>query len=787
VNIKNKGTASDDFDIAYTYNQSLLEVTGPSSTGSIAKDSSSEIQVTVKVAHMTEPRQEKIAVEVTSPAPNAQSLDVVETLELLLNIEQKYEVALYCADKSMETGDDTTAKYRIVEYTVECVNEGTAYDDTIKLEIDSEPADFDVELEYELLKLEAGESGFFKVTVKVDDDEPVGSETIKIKAVTQGNASSYDESDVFDTVTLTTDISQIYDYTFEISSPSSGIQKGSVGETVDYTLKVKNEGNDVDTFTYKIIGDTQNWATLSTLTKAINPSQEGTVTLSVSIPSDNKDAQASDYYFDVQVTSEDKVTVKTVQAKLEIDESIDFEVRTTDDQNSKSLLPAESHTYSLQIKNKGNAEDTFTLAKTGEKTEWIKFMNGSDSITLGAGDSGIVYVTISIPDLEDLDDPDKVAAGLYTQTITVTSNNDDTKEKTYDFLTTVKQLYSIEMTEDTSGLEIDANNRDGTEYKFTVRNTGNKQDTIKLEADTQSGVNIVFSSSTVTLGTNSEKSVSCTITLLTTFKANTVYFTITGTPGNGQKSKYKEEIDVTGVMVHKPDLTITQMTHDNDDWYALKSDKWEWTITVANNGTEDVENVKVEIKTEGKTYTKTIDAIDAGSTVDVEFDWTVEKTKTKQTITVKVDPSNNMIEESDNNNELKTRTISKDTKGEDDPPVSWVYIALAGIIGLLVGAIVVGLFMRQGIIPTGAKDEIQEQVEKKHAGPKTKKVAGGGAGARGPRSKALAKGRSEKPSTAGKKVKIQCPNCEEIMVVTSPKRPINVDCKGCGKKLVLTK
>ena len=64
--------------------------------------------------------------------------------------------------------------------------------------------------------------------------------------------------------------------------------------------------------------------------------------------------------------------------------------------------------------------------------------------------------------------------------------------------------------------------------------------------------------------------------------------------------------------------------------------------------------------------------------------------------------------------------------------------------------------------------------------PKSKKVAGrGGVAAASTGGKA--------PATPGKKVKIQCPNCQEIMTITDPKRPLTVDCKGCGKKLVLSK
>jgi ribosomal protein S27E len=39
----------------------------------------------------------------------------------------------------------------------------------------------------------------------------------------------------------------------------------------------------------------------------------------------------------------------------------------------------------------------------------------------------------------------------------------------------------------------------------------------------------------------------------------------------------------------------------------------------------------------------------------------------------------------------------------------------------------------------------------------------------------------------GKVVKIKCPKCDKIQTVTTPKRPLEFACDGCGMKLVLKK
>ena len=47
------------------------------------------------------------------------------------------------------------------------------------------------------------------------------------------------------------------------------------------------------------------------------------------------------------------------------------EVKTADDVTSQDGLPGETLTYRLQVKNKGNYDETFTIIPTGTTAKWI--------------------------------------------------------------------------------------------------------------------------------------------------------------------------------------------------------------------------------------------------------------------------------------------------------------------------------------------------------------------------------------------------------------------------------
>jgi uncharacterized membrane protein len=88
--------------------------------------------------------------------------------------------------------------------------------------------------------------------------------------------------------------------------------------------------------------------------------------------------------------------------------------------------PGTSVEYTVWITNTGNAQDTFDLMVSGNSWDTMPSMGG---VTLGAGESASVMVTVDIPG--DADDGDMDAA-----TFTATSQSDGTATASVDLTTT---------------------------------------------------------------------------------------------------------------------------------------------------------------------------------------------------------------------------------------------------------------------------------------------------------------------------------------------------------------
>ena len=104
------------------------------------------------------------------------------------------------------------------------------------------------------------------------------------------------------------------------------------------------------------------------------------------------------------------------------------------------------NTYLIEISNKGNSEDTFSLSLTGN--EWETGLS-VDSVTLEAFSSQIITLTVTTDGSVSYEDIDEV-------TVTATSGNDDTFDDTLDITTQVRVYGGL-------GLTVKAQISDGVE------------------------------------------------------------------------------------------------------------------------------------------------------------------------------------------------------------------------------------------------------------------------------------------------------------------------------------
>jgi len=145
--------------------------------------------------------------------------------------------------------------------------------------------------------------------------------------------------------------------------------------------------------------------------------------------------------------------------------------------------------------------------------------------------------------------------------------------------------------------------------------------------------------------------------------------------------------------------------------------------------------------------------------------------------------------EDDNPDFEKSSDVGKDVLSGD----LYLYAVIALAI-LLVLVILIAL--RSASYKTAIPPHLKEEIDRIRSGEEPRDFTGGaGVGAAGlPKMKlkktegAEDEGKKEEAEDKPRKAaKVKCPECDTIQTVTSSKRPIEIDCKKCGTKLVLKK
>ncbi len=253
-------------------------------------------------------------------------------------------------------------------------------------------------------------------------------------------------------------------------TPAAAAQSGDSGDTVTYTLTVRNTGDVEDTFTLAL-GDSDWDATLSISPPSVTLAANATavVQVSVDIPA-NALAGAED---EVAVTATSQGdTTKSASATLTTSANTVYGVTLTADTNTQTDNIGTTVAYTLTVTNTGNDEDTFDLALGGGT--WTTTLSAA-SLTLDAGDSDTVTVEVEIPD-------DAWGGTSDAVTVTATSQSDGTKSANVT-LTTVVSQYAVMLTPDFHTLTGDPGGAAAV-YNLTVTNNGNVADTFELELGT---------------------------------------------------------------------------------------------------------------------------------------------------------------------------------------------------------------------------------------------------------------------------------------------------------------
>jgi uncharacterized membrane protein len=321
--------------------------------------------------------------------------------------------------------------------------------------------------------LAAGADTSLDVAVYVPDDASAGdADTVTVDAVSTRNALVVDSASVDTEATLVPDVDVYPDHTAE----------ANVGQTQVYPHVVQNLSNSAETFDL-IVSSSQGWA-VQVLPDSVTLGQglSTTIKVRVTVPSD--------------AVGQVDVTMLTATARSDGSVS-DSASDTTTAVNTANLtlgpnrtataLVGDSQTYTHTLTNQADVTDTVHLAASSDRG-WAVSVS-PPSITLAAGTSATVYVTVTAPG--------SGANGTTDLTrVTSTSGNDPGVTDQADDVTTLLNPASILLATDQAQAVAQG---ETAVYTHTLTNEGARVDTLSLSASSDQGWTTQLSPAAVTL------------------------------------------------------------------------------------------------------------------------------------------------------------------------------------------------------------------------------------------------------------------------------------------------
>ncbi len=522
-------------------------------TVSLSYGTSKDITLTIPGSVLAKAGDYTVKVTATSQGNLTKTAEITTTTTIL----PVYGVSLVgIGDLTSETSDASDG----VSYKFSLSNTGNT-DDILALSISGDVSDT---LSQTTVSLSYGTSKDITLTIPGSVLAKAGDYTVKVTATSQGNLAKTAE------ISTTTSILPVYgvslvgigDLTSETTDASDG---------VSYKFTISNTGNTDDILALSISGDVSGTLSQTTVSLSYGTSKDITLTIPGSVL-----AKAGDYTVKVTATSQgDLAKTAEISTMTSILPVYGVSLVGIGDLTSETSDASDGVSYKFTVTNTGNTDDTIRLSSSGDVASTLS----QTSVSLASGISSEITLTINGASL--------VSAGDYVVKVAATSQGDI--EKIAELTTTTKILpvYGVRLVGigDLTFETTDAS--DGVSYKFTVTNTGNTDDTIRLSSS--GDVASTLSQTSVSLASGISSEITLTINGASLVSAGDYVVKVSAT-SQGDIEKIAELTTTTtilpiyGVILGGVGNLITETTDAGDGV--------SYTFTVTNIGnTDDIINL----------------------------------------------------------------------------------------------------------------------------------------------------------------------------------------------------
>lgn len=712
VTVTNTGNAPNEIAIQYNLNLTKYEIYGKDSSGLLQIDEQYEFTVTLKSLVDPTPGKDNLIITAISSddlfVPLAQ-----ESETIVLDMAPVWAIDIEPVAASVPTLGEVENGFRNVVFNLEVENTGTIQSGQVVFEILDGPHSNYADIQAEVIDLAPKEKAGFNVTVQIPEGFAPGEYYFTVKAAILGDADNFGESTYHDNATLTVVVTERNEFEFELVSPWTGVQNVIPGEMVSFNVSLQNFGNVQDTYALSVLNDPNGWCTLDKYEVTLEPIQTAEVEWFVTPNNKAVNSPAGNHTFTIMAKSKNTKSEMSIQTTTIVERVTDILLNYTTGVSQKDAKPGEAVEFWITVANMGNFNESYSLSMISEANSWITISNADMNFYLLPKESRNVRVIIDVPDVGSLDDLEDVMEGLYSFKVKVASNDNLSASAETALHVYIVQIFEIDLLPIQDKIEVNANSINGSKFGISIQNLGNSQDIIRLEVSPETiiGANIKFSKSLVTLAVSEKKTVFVTVTLDKSFKYHSLSFDITATPDNGQNTELQKTLaygltskgDDVDVVLNKGDLSISSVSDniqpDLDGYiFVKKGDDVDFSIVVANDGTEDVSSILVTVKANDVQIGSTrISRLNAGQSITVTIPTEI-RSNGDQIIVVEVDPDNDIMENDEGDNAYPQFVLDYEEKedtddGDDDSTETFGNAALCCLIVPIIFIILIVVFI----------------------------------------------------------------------------------------------